>query len=263
MIRQFIGNQTLKSLCWLWVAVLGLSCDAWVLPRKQFAVATGPVGYYPLNGSTLDASGNNLHGVLKNGATYGLDRKSNENSALLLDGIDDYFEIPDHVLLRPSVLSISLWIKPQRVTSTTQIYSKAIFKDNVNNQYTARITPPYTTGSTTGYEIIADIEQDGNCEQEDKTKKRVLYFDPGFQLNQWVHIVTVFEGKTGTFYLNGQKQISNTEFKDGPIDACSGSPLRFGVAWEGDLNQFSGMMDDIRIYNRALTESEIKALYQQ
>jgi hypothetical protein len=259
MERQLVGSQPLKPFCWLLLVTLGLGCDAWELPRKQF----GLVAYYPFNGNALDAGGNNLHGVMKNGATYGVDRDSNGNSALFLDGIDDYFEIPDNALLRPAAaFSISVWIKPKLVASSAQIYAKSVFTGNLNNQYTARITPPYTSGATSGNEFITEVEQDGDCNKEEKGKKQVLYFAPDYQLNQWVHVVTVFEGKTGKFYLNGEKKMTVSEFRDIPIDNCAGGPLRFGAAWDGDVNIFTGFMDEIRFYNRALTDSEIKALHQ-
>src|SRR5687768_1171722 len=102
MKRQLIGSQPLRSFYWLWLAMLFVGCDAWELPKKQFIPVKGLVAYYPFNGSPADAGGNNLHGVLRNGATYGVDRHSKANSVLQLDGIDDYFEIPDNALIRPT-----------------------------------------------------------------------------------------------------------------------------------------------------------------
>ncbi|GAA4403124.1 hypothetical protein GCM10023187_18890 [Nibrella viscosa] len=249
------------------LVVFIVSCEEWDPPRRQFAdITTGLVAYYPFSGTGQDVSGNQIHGQFMNGATFGVDRKDNSNSALFLDGIDDYFLIPDHPKLRPDVISISLWIKPRVVTSTCHIYNKATYADNTNQQYNAYIRPPYLQPpKSSGVELVADGSQDGSCALEQPIQDFVLHYDPVFRMNEWYHFVSVIDRKVGRIYLNGVEKQVNANLPDRPIDNCVGGTLRFGMhtGYVTDYNYFDGLMDDIRIYNRALSEAEIKALYQK
>lgn len=258
-------NRRWSPAVW-WVALLWLGgCERWDLPRQPIDLSAGLVAYYPLNGNSLDASGNNLNGQTLNGATYGPDRTLKTASALVLDGVDDYFEIPDNVKLRPDAISISLWIKPRRVTSTCHLYNKSTYSTHENQQYSALIRPPYGIGDGKGpgVELLADLNQDGSCALELPLKQPVSYYDPVFQLDSWHHFVTVFTGTTGKIYLDGELKRVDTALPNAPMDPCTGGNLRFGAQAAIDLNPFDGSMDELRIYNRALSETEVKALYRQ
>jgi hypothetical protein len=129
MERAWTGARVLKRYVWFLGLALLLSCTKWDLPVQQDSLLDGLVAYYPLNGNGLDASGNNLSGQMINGATFGPDRRDANQSALLLDGVDDYFEIPDNAKLRPDSISISLWLRQinwlARVISTTKTIIRA------------------------------------------------------------------------------------------------------------------------------------------
>ncbi len=112
---------------WLMGLLLLAGCERWDLPRQPTTLNDGLVARYAFDGTTLDASNNHLNGQLINGAAYGLDRTGKPASALVLDGLDDYFDIPDNALLRTETLSISFWMKAQKVTSTCHLYSKSTY----------------------------------------------------------------------------------------------------------------------------------------
>jgi Concanavalin A-like lectin/glucanases superfamily len=266
MKRRTGNRKQAQSYRCLLLLLLMTGCDAWDLPHltgTATTLTTGLVAYYAFTGNTLDASGNNLNGQLLNGATYGTDRNGTTQSALLLDGIDDYFEIPDNSKLRPTVLSISLWINAQQVASTSHLYNKSVWADHTNQQYSAFIRPPQSlTSGNACCELWADINQDGSCSIEQPIQQPISYYDPAFGMNRWYHIVTVFSGKTGKLYVNGDLKRSETELPANPIDNCAGGNLRFGAQASFDVNNFHGSMDEIRIYNRVLTDSEVSALYK-
>lgn len=249
-----------------WVGLLWLAgCDPWNLPRQPVDLNAGLVAYFPLNGTSLDASGNNLNGQLLNGATYGLDRNGKTASALVLDGVDDYIEIPDNARLRPAALSVSLWFKARQVTSTSHLYNKSTYTDLQNQQYSALIRPPYSIGDGKGpgVELLADVNQDGSCAVELPLQQFVSYYDPSFQSERWYHFVAVFSGTTGKIYLDGELKRTDTGLPGAPIDPCTGGNLRFGAQAAIDVNPFNGSLDEIRVYNRALSDTEVKALFQQ
>ncbi|GAB3643733.1 LamG domain-containing protein [Spirosoma arcticum] len=259
-----------------WLVGIGLlaGCDAWDLPHlpgrvqpvdttRTNTLTTGLIAYYAFSGTTLDASGNNLNGLMINGASYGADRSAGSRSALLLDGVDDYFEVPDNSQLRPDALSVSLWIRPQRVTSTSHLYNKSVWSDHINQQYSAFIRPAQPTSSgNPGCEIWADVNQDGLCSIEQPIQQPISYYDPTYEMNRWYHIVTVFSGKTGKLYVNGDLKRSEPDLPANAFDKCAGGNLRFGAQASFDVNYFDGSMDEIRLYNRPLTDVEVKALYK-
>lgn len=257
-------KRRIRSGGWLVGLTLLLGCDAWDLRLREPDVTNGLVAHYAFSGNTLDGSGNNLNGQLQNGATYGTDRNATAQSALLLDGLNDYFEIPDDPKLRLDAVSISLWINARRIDSTSHLYNKANWLGNANQQYSAFIKPPKPLPATDPCcQLVADVNQDGLCTEEQPILQALVYNDPKYSLNRWYHIVTVFSGKIAKIYVNGELKRSETEQPAGPVDKCAGGNLRFGAQQVGDFNTFHGSMDEIRIYNRLLTDAEVRALYQR
>ncbi|MBO0935274.1 LamG domain-containing protein [Fibrella sp. HMF5335] len=268
MEKLSVSIQELKTYTLCSVLSVMLSCERWNLPPGTDNLTNGLIAYYSLNGNTLDLSGNALNGQLINGATYGPDRKETVQSALQLDGIDDYFEIPDNAKLRPDSISISLWLKARKVLtandSTRHIYNKDDYATHEKQQYSAFISKsrlPNPPGRCCEFNV--DVNNDGFCVVEQPIQNRMIHYAPTFELNQWYHFVSVFSGQTLKLYLNGELKMAQRELTANPIDRCVGGNLRFGAQAAYDVNNFDGLMDEIRIYNRALTQAEINALYRQ
>ncbi|WP_128547000.1 LamG domain-containing protein [Larkinella soli] len=259
-MKVCISDQPPSRLCaWLLTVIAVSACESWDPPRREFStqnLSNGLVAYYPFNGNPEDVSGNNFHGAFGREARTGPDRSQKANAALWLDGIDDSFEVADRAALRPPALSISLWICPRSLTSTSHIYYKASYIDNQNQMFSAKLRP--LTGS--GYDLIADVRQDGFCDRTEAYTEVKYSTSTPLAMNQWHHLTTVFSGKSGKVYLDGVLVRSLDSLPDAPIDNCPGSDLHFGVAHAGDVNAFNGGLDEIRIYNRALSEAEIQAL---
>jgi hypothetical protein len=75
-------------------------------------------------------------------------------------------------------------------------------------------------------------------------------------LNTWTHVITVRSGSTVTFYING------TNDGSAAVTAPTVSAVTLGIGRSGASNQdFSGGIDDVRIYNRALNASEARDIY--
>lgn len=266
------GVQRLKVYTILLVLCFMVGCQSWNLPFINGSLTEGLIACYSFEGNTLDASGNNLTGQLINGATYGPNREGTAQSALQLDGIDDYFQIPDDAQLRPDSISISLWLKARKVVDESQggggttrhIYNKSDFSDNTNQQYSAFVSKPKLPNSSTiCCEFSVDVNNDASCALEQPVTNRLIYHATTFALNQWYHFVSVYAGQTLKLYINGELIATQRELTTNPIDRCVGGNLRFGAQQSGDPNNFDGIMDEIRIYNRGLTQAEITALYKQ
>jgi hypothetical protein len=86
--------------------------------------------------------------------------------------------------------------------------------------------------------------------------------DPVLDDNQWHHVAATYDGKTVSCYVDGVPKshpVKNAKpLKKDPWDLCIGnSTVNYGT---GELLAFDGFIDEVRIYNRALSADEIKSL---
>ena len=185
-----------------------------------------------------DSSFYNNHGTIY-GATW-TDGKFGK--ALSFDGVDDYVEVPYDASLDPSSeLTIEHWIYPRA------------FATGVTQRIVQR------AGGTWGTYLVVDSSElwfyvdttdDGGSWQ------RVKYALPS--THQWYHIVGTYDGSELRLYVNGELKDSTPQSK--APDKAEGIPLNIGRTQAG-IQYFNGTIDEVRIYNRALSENEIKMLY--
>jgi hypothetical protein len=237
---------------------LVLSCRNWNLPL----LPDGLVTEYTFDGGITRASNPELPGFLKNGASYGTNRDGVPSSALDFGPDSAHYEIADHVKLRPSALTISLWLNLRRIREgdSSHLYYKSTYRDGSNLQYGAKVKLHTPGTSANGYDFIAEVNR-GGC-ASDVVRMEARAVQPPFQVAQWHHFVSVYDGQVLRVYLDGVRRTETTGPAK-PITDCPGGTLRFGLAYRGDQNSFDGLMDDIRLYDRALTEAEVKTLYRR
>jgi hypothetical protein len=75
----------------------------------------------------------------------------------------------------------------------------------------------------------------------------------------WKHIAAVRDEDVAALYVNGERVAESPRFRQDYFDVSNSQPLLVG---NGALDYFSGVMDELRVYNRGLTEQEIKSLAQ-
>ena len=82
--------------------------------------------------------------------------------------------------------------------------------------------------------------------------------------NNWAMVTTAFDGLVQRIYINGELNSINDMTSQGKkgIDDLAGGNLQIGRGWLRYQRLFKGQLDDIRIYNRALSAAEVKALYE-
>jgi len=202
----------------------------------------GPVGYWKFDEGSgniaYDSSGNGNHGTLVNGPTW---TSGKFGSALSFDGVDDYVEVPDSPSLKPEVLTVELWVNIPKYP-TTWSNNKMIRKALGSSPYTGfwlDIRPDThqfrfaASSITTHYSVTARTVP---------------------ELNKWYHVAGVFDGSKLYIYVNGALDAApvSGEYDPYDIDLWIG---RFGSAY------FNGLIDEVRIYNYALTPDEIRLLY--
>jgi Concanavalin A-like lectin/glucanases superfamily len=132
-------------------------------------------------------------------------------------------------------MTLEAWLNPTTSTGWVDAFGKETTDDVVYALYSS--TP---ANRPTGY-----IRRGGVFSQAGAISPLTL--------NNWTHVATTYDGATLRFYVNGT-QIGSTA-ATGPIDASSGV-LRIGAnSIFGEY--FKGLIDEVRIYNRALTAAQI------
>ena len=208
----------------------------------------------PFDGRSLqDVSGFSNNGITVGSPTFTTDHKGRANSAILLNGQTDYFYAPDAASLRPDSLTVSLWIRVSALTDNMTLYNKSRFSDSGGEQYSSLIRP---AGS--GITINTDIKQNAGCKIGGWQTFPVTSALP--IINAWHHIVFTYQKRTARMYYDGVLISEKNDLPADKIDNCIGGELKFGAQFSGGPQYFNGAMDDIRVYRRALTSAEVKAL---
>ncbi len=188
------------------------------------------VAFYPFNGNTLDESGNEHHGI-NYGASQVADRFGNPASAYDFDGSNDYMEMGSW--FNYNDFSISLWINRDMIGSDW----RTIIDNNHPNNW---VLQSYQNSNTCGFGVYPD----GNSEFT-------------LALNEWKHVVCIKDGTNLRTYVNGiledSTQMSATVTYSNPY-------LRIS-RWGTNGRYFNGQIDDIRMYDRGISESEVALLY--
>lgn len=202
----------------------------------------GLVAHYPFNGNANDESGNGNHGTV-NGAALTSDRFGNVDSAYIFDGVDDIILIDDDPSLEPSTaLTVSAWVKSTGNWSDDNYISKDAKIGSVSNGYLLRSGEP---------------ENELNFYAGGKGTKS------GVPVDVWVHVAGVYvAGIRVTIYIDGDQMAEKTVGIPSSITYGTGK-LGIGGPYDSSSLFFNGTVDDIRIYNRALTASEIQELYRE
>ena len=217
----------------------------------NYVPTNGLVGWWPFNGNANDESGNNNNGTV-NGATLTADRFDNANKAYSFDGVNDIINASANNLpTGSSSRALSFWYLLNSINQT-------------NDQ---KFMIRYGGGSPCS-DWCSTIWPSTNFPTLDINLNYVVYSN-SIQLGNWYHYVVTYELLNGTnilapkVYINGilqtnQNLINNTC----SINRLNSSSLNIGGSGSGNTNQFfDGKIDDIGIWNRALTQQEISDLY--
>ena len=214
-----------------------------VLPAS---LQSGLIAYYPFNGNANDASGNGHNGTIVN-AVLASDRFGNPNNCYSFNGINSYITITNSFDLSPvGDFSISVWLRQNSSSLPEVIVSKSLAGDNSTGWFIALEPPNWLQFQAAPY-----------FESNSPTIIRP-------PTNEWDHATFTFTRSTGLCrsYLNGvlvDSRTRNYSSSVSPRNLTIGAQEYWSV---GQYNYFfNGQLDDIRIYNRALSASEILSLY--
>ncbi|NCF92387.1 MAG: hypothetical protein GWQ05_15735, partial [Verrucomicrobiaceae bacterium] len=169
--------------------------------------------------------------------------------ALILDGSSHTVKIPHNAKLKPAkAITISAWIKPERVGKGEWAWQQIYRKEDGNARALMAIGEYEKKHSLCfGLGIGGKYVEHG------------VPLEPAKLLDGKWHLVCVtFDGKTIRFYADGQ-EIGATTKASGTIDTGGDAPAYIG-SYKGTGEFFKGGIDDLRLYNRALSSGDVKTM---
>lgn len=173
-------------------------------------------------------------------------KKVGAGSIKLIDGVGDWIEIPDEAEYSGSCMSVSCWFKAELFDGQP----RALFSKRESEGVDSSMSVVF--GSSQKLQIYINDSE---------------FFDTGLTVpkNQWHHLVVVFCGWHSTnnlkVYLNGVLSYQATTVSDKINDTYS--PIYVGNLDPGVSTSFKGRIDDLRIYDTALTQADISTIMSE
>jgi hypothetical protein len=220
----------------------------WLIPDTSLKLNSGLIAYYPFNGSANDSSGNSNNGVVF-GAKLTTDRFGNSNSAYEFN--ENYILVPNSRNFEFNDYSISFWASTSSLAKQVPLIK--LNYENANNEHFGFA---FNDLNPNGFEFASKFENP-NC-----------LAGVGWQKNEYMK--NLADGKFHHFVGSVNKDVINL-YIDGLLvksilapskisSSCFSGDLQIGRNWKNYLDYFIGKIDDIRIYNRVLNQSEINYL---
>lgn len=212
---------------------------------SEVNLSNGLVGYWKMDesswngtsGEVKDTSGNANHGAV-GGTPIASISNGKFGNAGLVDGSGNYISISDSSSISPTAqVTVAGWVW---VNSYSGSYARIISK---SLSYDLHM---YTYAGGEG-RLEWDLRLPSETDTQTPTTAKL-------SLNRWHHVAATYDGSSTGIYIDGVKVASRTGLSGSISDNTN--PLRFG-----GTGSFDGKVDDFRVYNRALSPSEVSQLY--
>ncbi len=196
--------------------------------------------------TAADASGHGNAGTLMNGASWAA---GHSGQAAALDGVNDYVRIPHAAALDAFPLSASVWFKTSATLGVSGLLNK------------------YVSGSYNGYQIF--LNRGRLCAWYLRNTSNYVYdggsctlATPGYNDGQWHHVVYVVDARGGRLYVDGVQRASRPwTGLPGPPTTATEIHLGHYPGAPGTTPYLAAAIDEMRIYSRALSASEVSKIY--
>ncbi len=208
-------------------------------------ISDGLVAYYSFNGDANDLSGNNNNGIIY-GPTPSVDRFNDTIGSYLFDGVDDFIEIPNSTELNSNEGTICLWV---RIPYSDENFERVILSkaDTSRNGFTVTVFGAFSFYFTTR-DPDTQIEHGIDIGGDFWFEKRYFFI-----------AVAYTETSTVTYFEGERRNSSN--YSPEMIFNNNDQTLYIGKSLISSYGYFKGEIDDLVIYDRALTDAEILQLY--
>jgi Predicted transcriptional regulators len=208
--------------------------------NRTIDLKQGLIAEYLFNGGPQDSSGNGQHAQV-HGAVLCADRFGQPASAYVFDGVDDYLVLNPAPSLNADAFSVSVWCCYD-ANSKQEGWNGAIVSQHGQHKNYAFQLSTYDA-QITCHRFLIDPD---------------LSVAKPLQREFWYHIVVTYEHETFRLYKNGRLECEQA----GVFQPDPNEPMYIGrKASDEPYFFFNGRIDDLRLYERALNEEEIQALY--
>ncbi len=217
----------------------------------------GLIAYYPFNGNADDISGYNNHAIV-GGASLTTDRFDNQNSAYFFNGQSDFIAVPDLGLY--NVTSISLWFNASSLDLTELDYRNFLLGYDGGQGNDVLI---FNLGHNSESQIYNN--RIIHFHSRDKVTNNIaMNYQAGNSLaGAWHHAVLVWnDSNKMKLYLDNQL-VDSEDITVSAVWDNHGFDLGNYQNNRSAIRAFHGTIDDVRIYNGALSQTEVTDLYNQ
>lgn len=212
-----------------------------------YVPTNGLAGWWSFSGNANDYSTNANNGIV-NGAELTIDRFGNSNSAYNFNGKSSYIQVAHNSTFdfeTPNSITISTWFKTSMTTG-------ALFVQKQSG-----------VGATQNGVNCGILDSNGHLagiiKKTPGNQSIVSNIATSFNNNSWHHFVYTFSSGVAKLYMDGL--LISTQTNLGNIIANSNTNLIFGYGLPLNNFYYNGLLDDIGIWNRALTQNEITNLF--
>ncbi|MFH1521798.1 MAG: LamG domain-containing protein [archaeon] len=211
---------------------------------KKIFSEQGIVGFWRFEDDAEDFAGDN------DGTIYGnpvfIEGRNDMGKALSFDGVVDYVDCGNEDSLDiTNEITISAWVKPEgTIPPETMIVAR------VN-----------ATGINTDWRFMANVYQDNNGVNwgfRVRTSASESVANSELTSGSWYHLVVTYDRATVRFYLNGVAD--GTDSQTSALGTSHPVQIARGVGYA--QKYFNGTIDEVMIYNRALSGEEVEELYE-
>ncbi|MBU2576390.1 MAG: hypothetical protein KKF50_01580 [Nanoarchaeota archaeon] len=218
------------------------SCDANYVCQnnlcEEIYPLTGLVSWWKFDGNANDEMNIN-NGIASGGIDLNYDALRGK-VARFAEGVDDYVLIPNHASLNTENMSLSFWVKTTQTGSYSEWYRNPLLFNRDESGYSNDGLGVGLVNSKIEF-VVGDDKLDSNADVSDGI---------------WHHIILIKEGVNTFIYIDGVLDNSGSttyEAYNSIIDLKIGKRLQ--------TSYLDALLDDVRIYNRKLTDNEITKLY--
>lgn len=222
----------------------------------------GLVAWYNFKGGTLnDSSGKNNH-IVFNNATKTTDRFGNANGAYLFNGTSSYMRVANSSSLNPSqAITLAAVVKVngfyQGLCKGNQIVGKQIYGDYEDGYYALRFSD--YTDCYTPIDVNKEFFSGAYGNNYGTTGTSASSDTNIIKTGRWYSVVYTYENGVSKLYIDGALK---SERNDPATFTANNADLYIGKAGTHPLYPYwlNGIVDDVRIYDRALCYGEVKQL---
>lgn len=219
-------------------ATFAIAVGLFAQAQAQTFLTNGLVAYYPFNGNANDASGNGNNGYMIGGPVSTTNRFGQPNTALCFNGTNSFVAISNKFLNIGADYTLTMWFCTFDASRQFQELVGTLPNPTIDISYNLPLN---------GADLHLEMSIGNGTDWIQPTQQYGA--KQNYLANQWYQVVAI---KSGSSY---------STFVDGVVDASfSRSPgsllieLLLGLQWYG-------IMDDVRVYNRALSTAEVQQLY--